>query len=124
VDSITLGLDLLREMEQEVVIIRMNLKVAWDRQKKYTDKKRTLKEFKVGDLVSIRVKPKRRSLRTGNCAKFVPHYCGPFEVLERVGPMGYRLSLPPTSRDHNVFHVSLLKKYIHYYNHVIDWTLI
>jgi hypothetical protein len=111
-------------MEQAMIKIRKNLKVAQDRKKSYADNKRTHKEFKVGDHVYLRVKPKRRSLRMGTCAKLAPHYCGPFEVLERVGPVAYRLSLPPTVRAHNVFHVSLLKKYVHDSNHVIDWTVI
>jgi hypothetical protein len=50
----TLGPDLLREMEKQVIMIRQNLKVAWDRQKCYADRKRTCKEFKVGDHVYIR----------------------------------------------------------------------
>jgi hypothetical protein len=81
VDRITLGPDLLREMEQEVNRIRHNLKATKDRQKIYADRKRTHKEFKVGDHVYLRVKPKRSSLRMGTCAKLAPHYCGPFEVL-------------------------------------------
>jgi hypothetical protein len=124
VDRITLGPELLKEMEHAMVKIRQNLKVAQDRQKSYADSKRTHREFKVGDHVYLRVKPKRSSLRMGMCAKLAPHYCGPFEVLERVGPVAYRLALPPTVRAHNVFHVSLLKKYVHDSNHVIDWTVI
>jgi hypothetical protein len=58
----------------------------------------------------------------GTCAKLTPHYCGPFEVLERVGPITYILTLPPSIKDHNVFHVSLLNN--HEPNHVIDWTII
>jgi hypothetical protein len=74
--------------------------------------------------VYLRVKHKRNSLKMGMCANLSPQYCGPFEILERIGPLSYRLSLPPTIRAHNVFHVSLLKKYVHNSNHVIDWTAI
>jgi hypothetical protein len=60
----------------------------------------------------------------GMCDKLVPCYYGPFEVLERVGSVAYRIGLPPTVKAHNVFHVSLLKKYVHDYNNFIDWTVI
>ena len=53
-----------------------------------------------------------------------PRYCGLFEVLERIGPVAYRLAFPARTRAHNVFHVSLLKKYIHDPNHVINWDMI
>jgi hypothetical protein len=69
-------------------------------------------------------KPKRISLMMGACEKIGPHYFGSFEVLERVGSMAYKLSLPPMVKEHNLFHVSLLKKCIHDYNHIIDWTMI
>jgi hypothetical protein len=47
-----------------------------------------------------------------------------FEIFDRVGPVAYRLALPPTVKAHNVFHVSLLKKYVHESNHLIDWSMI
>ena len=56
--------------------------------------------------------------------KLSPRYCGLFEVLERIGPITYRLSLPTCTRANNVFHVSLLKKYVHDPNHVINWDVI
>jgi hypothetical protein len=60
----------------------------------------------------------------GACAKLAPQYCGPFEVLDRVGPIAYRLALLPTLKEHNVSHVSLLKKYVHDSNHIIHWSVI
>ena len=60
----------------------------------------------------------------GDCTKLVPRHCGPFEILDRVGPIPYRISLSPTMKEHNYFHVSLLKKYVHDSNHIIGWFVI
>jgi hypothetical protein len=53
-----------------------------------------------------------------------PRFCGPFEILARIGPVAYQLALPANLRIHNVFHVSLLKKYVHDPTHMIDWNLV
>ena len=53
-----------------------------------------------------------------------PKYCGPFEILEKVGPVAYQQVLPPTIKVHNVFHVSILNKYVHDATHVIEWNVI
>ena len=82
------------------------------------------REFNVGDHVYLRVKEKKSFLKLGSCAKMSPRYCGPFEDLERIGPLAYRLALIASTRAHNVFHVSLLKKYVHDPNHVINWDVI
>ena len=82
------------------------------------------REFSVGDHVYLRVRVRKSSLKPGSCAKLSPRYCGPFKVLERKGTISYRLKLRASTRAHNVFHVSLLKKYVHDSNHVIDWDVI
>jgi hypothetical protein len=124
VDRAVVGPELLREMEEKMLKIKQNLKAAQDRQKSYADKGRTHREFKVGDHVFLKVKANRSSLKLGNCSKLAAHYCGSFEILERIGPVAYMIALPASMSIHNVFHVSLLKKYIPDANHVIDWNVI
>lgn len=111
-------------MEQSVKKIQKNIKTTQDRQKSYGEKRRINRLFKVGDHVYLRIKPKNSTLYTGSCAKLAPRYRGRFEVLERVGPIVYKLALPSHIKVHNVFHVSLLKNYVHDPTHVIDWTVI
>jgi hypothetical protein len=100
------------------------LKVSQDRQKSYSYKNKTHKEFKVGDHVFLKLKANRSSLKLGNCAKLEARFCGSFEILERIGPVAYMLALPASMTVHNIFHVSLLKKYIPDANHVIYWNVI
>jgi hypothetical protein len=70
------------------------------------------------------VKPKKSSLKLGSCTKLAVGFCGPFKILERIGSVAYMLALSASMNVHNVFHLSLLKKYVHDPNHVIDWHLI
>jgi hypothetical protein len=84
-DRAVVGPELLREMEEQMVKIKQNLKASQDRKKIYADKGRTHREFKVGDHVFLKVKAKRSSLKLGNCSKLATRYCGPFEILERIG---------------------------------------
>ena len=78
----------------------------------------------MGDHALLKVKANRSSLKLGNRSKSAACYCGPFEILERIGPVAYMIALPTSMFVHNVFHVSLQKKYIPDVNHVIDWNVI
>ena len=59
------------------------------------------------DRVYQKVKSKKSSLSLGRCSKLAPRYCGPFEVLAKIGPVAYQLALPPNIEVHDVLHVSL-----------------
>ena len=73
----------------------------------------------------VRVKPQKSTIKFGKNVKLAPRYVGPFEVLEVVNPVAYRIALPPAlARMHDVFHVSYLKKYITHYKHITDWKLL
>ena len=76
----------------------------------------------MGDHVFLKVMPKRVEVRFGKRGKLWPRYIGPFEILERVGAVAYRLALPSSlSGVHEVFHVSMLRKYTSDPVHVVDW---
>ena len=57
-------------------------------------------------------------------SKFAARYCGTFEILEKIGLVAYELALIPSIKVHNVFHVSLLKKYVHDPRNIIEWNMI
>ena len=66
--------------------------------------------------------PKRGVVRFGKRGKLSPRFIGPFEILERIGTVAYRLALPPSmSGVHEVFHISMLQKYTPDPTHVMDW---
>ena len=79
-------------------------------------------EFEVGDHVFLKVMPKRGVVMFGKRGKLLPRFVGPFEILERVGTVAYRLALPPSmSGVHEVFHVSMIRNYTPNPAHVVDW---
>nr|GFA15275.1 putative reverse transcriptase domain-containing protein [Tanacetum cinerariifolium] len=97
--------------EQKIFQIKERLKTARSRQKSYADKRRKPLEFKVGDRVLLKVYPWKGVVYFGKKEKLAPRYVGPFEIVERVGQVAYRLKLPQELRCiHDTFHVSNLKK--------------
>ncbi|KAL4378322.1 hypothetical protein GQ457_02G025300 [Hibiscus cannabinus] len=116
-----LGPQLLKETEEQVQVIHNRLKQAFDRQKAYADTKRRDIQYSVGDRVFLKVSPSKKVLRFGKKGKLSPRYIGPFEVIERIGPVAYRLALPPEfDKIHNVFHVSMLRQYRSDPSHVLE----
>ncbi|TXG51789.1 hypothetical protein EZV62_024313 [Acer yangbiense] len=99
------------------------LRAAQSRQKSYADHRRRDLEFKAGDFfVFLKVSPWKGVFRFGKKGKLSPRFIEPFEVLERIDTMAYRVALPPNlSRLHNVFHVSVLRKYMVDPSHVLDY---
>ena len=74
------------------------------------------------DHVFLKVMPKRGVVRFGKRGKLSPRFIGPFEILERVSAVACRLDLPSSmSGVHEVFHVSMLRKYTPNPAHVVDW---
>ena len=107
-----IGPDLIREIEEKVKMIREKLKMATDRQKSYTDMKRKDIRYEVGEKVFLKVSPWKKVMRFGKKGKLSPRFIGPYEVIEKVGPVAYHLALPPDlEKIHNVFHMSMLRRY-------------
>ncbi|GKD07304.1 hypothetical protein Tco_1186989 [Tanacetum coccineum] len=91
--------------------IKERLKTARDHQKSYADKRRKPLEFEVGDRVLLKISPWKGVVRFGKNGKLAPRYVEEFEIVERVGPVAYRIRLPQElSCVHDVFHVSNLNK--------------
>src|SRR5262249_25027192 len=115
------GPDLIRETSEKVPMIQERLKTAFSRQKSYADPKRKDVQFQPGDHVFLKVSPMKGVVRFGKRGKLNPRYIGPFEILERVGNVSYRLALPPNlGYVHPVFHISMLRKYIPDPSHVLQ----
>ena len=105
---------------KKVKVVRDNLKIARDRQRSYADNHRRDLQFEIGDRVFLKISPWNGVLRFGRRGKLSPRFIGPYEIVSKVGPVAYKLKLPPNlSRIHDTFHVSMLRKYIPDPSHVL-----
>ncbi|KZV45812.1 hypothetical protein F511_39205 [Dorcoceras hygrometricum] len=115
-----IGPDIIEQTSEAIKRIRDRMKTAQSRQKSYADSHRLDLNFEVRDHVFFRVAPMKGVIIFGRKGKLSPRFIGPFEILERIGTLAYRLDLPPQlSAVHNVFHISALRKYIVNPSHVL-----
>ncbi|MCQ7926341.1 hypothetical protein NP234_24490 [Salmonella enterica] len=119
-EPVTVGPELVRQASEKIQIIRQRLLTAQSRQKSYADKRRRPLEFTTDDSVFIKVAPMKGVMRFGKKGKLSPRYVGPYRILERIEKVAYRLELPAEMASvHDVFHVSMLKKYVPDASHVL-----
>jgi hypothetical protein len=95
--------------------------IAQSRQKSYADVRRQDLEFAVGDQVLLKVSPTKGIVCFGAFGKLSPRYIEPLVIIAQVGSLAYRLQLPDSMKGvYNVFHVSMLRKYLPDLEHKID----
>jgi len=105
--------EIIQDTKDKIVVIRKRIVAAQSRQKSYVDKQRRALEFEVEDQVFLKLLPMKGVMQFGKKGKLSPRFIGPFEVTQRVGKLAYRVDLPlDLAGTHDVFHVSMLLKYI------------
>ncbi|GJT46317.1 putative nucleotidyltransferase, ribonuclease H [Tanacetum coccineum] len=116
------GSELVEVTNEKVAIAKEKLKEARLRQKSYVDHHHRALEFKPEDRVLLKVSLGRGIRHFGLKGKLSPRSIGPFEILDRISEVSYRLTLPPyLSHFHNVFHVSILRGYNYHPYHVVQY---
>ena len=105
--------ELLSQREVVFTLLRQKLLKAQEHMKAIADGHRRDHEFHIGDWVLVKLRPYRQTTVSGAVhSKLAKRFYGPFQIIERMGPVAYKLALPEHSRIHPVFHCSILKPFI------------
>ena len=103
----------LSQREEVFSLLRQKLLKAQEHMKAIADGHRRDHEFHIGDWVLVKLRPYRQTTVSGAThSKLAKRFYGPFHIVERMGPVAYKLALPEHSRIHPVFHCSILKPFI------------
>ncbi|XP_074346455.1 uncharacterized protein LOC141685241 [Apium graveolens] len=118
------GPQLVRITNKKVEKVKESLKEARSRQKSYVDQHRKFGGFEPGEHVFLKVSPCKGVKHFGMKGNLSPRYVGPFDIMEKVGEVSYRVALPPQlSHLHNVFQVSVLRGYKYHLLHIVQYPL-
>ncbi|XP_026428960.1 uncharacterized protein LOC113324898 [Papaver somniferum] len=103
----------LKEGAQKKDLLKESLHGAQKMMKLHADTTRVERSFNAGDLVYLKLQPYRQaSVTVRRNFKLYAKYYGPFPILQKIGPVAYKIELPSHSRIHPVLYVSQLKKHI------------
>ena len=120
-----IGPDFIQETKKKVKMIRERLKVVANRQNSYAELKRKDIQYEIDKKVFLKVSPWKKIMRFGRKGKLSPRFIVSYEVIKKVGPVAYRLDLrPELEKIHNVFHVSMLRRYRSDPSHVVSSKII
>ncbi|XP_070057135.1 uncharacterized protein [Nicotiana tomentosiformis] len=120
-----LGIYLVHDALEKVKLIQDRLRTTQSRQKSYAHKKVCDVAYMEGEKILLKVLPMKGVMKFGKKGKLSPRFIDPFEILERVGEVAYRLALPPSLVGvHPVFYVFMLRKYHEDKSYVLDLNMV
>src|SRR3954470_12112040 len=112
----------VQDASEQIAIIGGRIKAAQQRQKHWADKRRKDLHFEVGNQVFLKVASRRGLRNSKKLGKLNPRFVRPFQIPRKIGEVAYELNLPlQFAGVHNVFHISMLRRYVHHPSHIIDY---